>query len=149
MVGPEMHARRVGPAAGRGGASLDQPFGPDDLYALRAAVAAHAAHLGAPPDRVAHVVIVAGELASNVVRHGGGRGRLRLSWVDGAVRCEVSDEGPGIPDPDGAGKRPPSVLALGGRGLFIVRRLAASLTIRNTGRGTTVTALVTVPDPRS
>jgi len=146
MVGPETHAPRDGHAAGPAGASLDQPFGPDDLYALRAAVAAHATHLGAPPDRVAHLVIVAGELVSNAVRHGGGRGRLRLSRVDGAVRCEVSDEGPGIPEPERAGTRTPSVLAVGGRGLFIVRRLAASLTIRNTGRGTTVTALVAVPE---
>ena len=144
MVEPETHARRDGPPGRPGGASLDQPFGPDDLYALRAAVAAHAAHLGAPPDRVAHLVIVAGELAGNAVRHGGGHGRLRLSRVDGAVRCEVSDEGPGIADPDAAGRRSPSVLALGGRGLFIVRRLAVSMTIRNTGRGTTVTALVAV-----
>jgi anti-sigma regulatory factor (Ser/Thr protein kinase) len=144
MVGPDTHPRRDGPAHGPGGASLDQPFGPDDLYALRAAVAAHATHLGAAPDRVAHLVIVAGELASNAVRHGGGHGRLRLSRVDGAVRCEVSDEGPGIPDPAAAGVRTPSVLATGGRGLFIVRRLAASMHIRNTGRGTTVTALVAV-----
>ena len=145
MVEPEIHARRNGQATGSGEASLDQAFGPDDLYALRAAVAAHAAHLGAPPDRVAHLVIVAGELVSNAVRHGGGRGRLRLSRVDGAVACEVSDEGPGIPEPESAGTRTPSVLAVGGRGLFIVRRLASSLTIRNTGRGTTVTALVAVP----
>jgi len=145
MVEPEIHAHRDGPATRPGGASLDQAFGPEDLYALRAAVAAHAAHLGAPPERVAHVVIVAGELAGNAVRHGGGRGRLRLSRVDGAVRCEVTDEGPGIPEPDDAGTRTPSVLAAGGRGLFIVRRLAASLTIRNTGRGTTVTALVAIP----
>jgi anti-sigma regulatory factor (Ser/Thr protein kinase) len=145
MVEPEIHARRDGHPTGPGRTSLDQAFGPDDLYALRAAVAAHAAHLGAPPERVAHLVIVAGELVSNAVRHGGGRGRLRLSRVDGAVRCEVSDEGPGIPDPEVAGTRTPSVLAVGGRGLFIVRRLAASLTIRNTSRGTTVTALVSVP----
>ena len=145
MAGPEIHARRDGPVAGAGGASLDQAFGPDDLYALRAAVAAHAAHLGAPPDRVAHLVIVAGELAGNAVRHGGGHGRLRLSRVDGAVRCEVRDGGPGIADPDAAGFRTPSVLALGGRGVFIVRRLATSMTIHNTGRGTTVTALVALP----
>src|SRR5205814_3114911 len=96
--------------------ALGQHFDRDDLYALRAAVAAHATHLGAPPERVAHLVIVAGELVSNAVRDGGGRGRLRLSRVDGAVRCEVSDEGPGIPEPDSAGTRAPSALAVGGRG---------------------------------
>jgi anti-sigma regulatory factor (Ser/Thr protein kinase) len=146
MVEPEIHAPDGGHRTGPGEVSLDQTFGPDDLYALRAAVAAHAAHLGAPADRVAHLVIVAGELVSNAVRHGGGRGRLRLSRVDGAVRCEVSDEGPGIAEPDTAGIRAPSVLATGGRGLFIVRRLSAALSIRNSRRGTTVTALVAVPE---
>src|SRR5205823_7665905 len=114
-----MASRDARSNGGRGGTSgpdeiaLEQHFDRDDLYALRAAVAAHAAHLGAPPERVAHLVIVAGELAGNAVRHGGGHGRLRLSRADGAVRCEVSDERPGIPVPDAAGFRTPSVLALG------------------------------------
>jgi anti-sigma regulatory factor (Ser/Thr protein kinase) len=145
MPGPETHAHPNGHAAGPDGVALDQPFGSDDLYALRAAVAAHAMRLGAPPDRVAHLVIVASELASNAIRHGGGRGRLRLSRVDGAVRCEVSDAGPGITDPAGAGTVRPPAMALGGRGLFIVRRLTVSLTIASTERGTTVTALVAMP----
>jgi anti-sigma regulatory factor (Ser/Thr protein kinase) len=142
MKGMSMENPRSVDELSAGGVSLDQAFGLDDLYTLRAAVAAHAAHLGAPPERVAHVVIVAGELASNVIRHGGGRGRLRLSRADGAVRCEVSDGGPGIADPQTAGERAPSVLALGGRGLFIVRRLAASMTIRDNAPGTVVVALV-------
>src|SRR2546429_9741611 len=68
--------------SGHGAAALEQRFDRDSLYALRAAVAAHAAHMGAPPDRVSHLVIVASELASNAVRHGGGKGRLRL-WRGG------------------------------------------------------------------
>jgi anti-sigma regulatory factor (Ser/Thr protein kinase) len=145
MANPELHASAGREYPGRPDpAPLDQPFGPDDLYALRSAVSAHAARLGAGPARVHHVVIVAGELASNVIRHGGGWGRLRLSRADGAVRCEVSDEGPGIDDPDLAGTTVPPTLATGGRGLFIVRRLAAAVTIDSSGRGTTVTALVPV-----
>ncbi len=144
MASRETHASagRNHHSGGPGPAPLEQPFGPDDLYALRAAVSAHAARLGAPPDRVTHLVIVAGELASNVIRHGGGRGHLRLSRVDGAVRCEVSDDGPGIADVETIGTVQPPAMATGGRGLFIVRRLSTSVKIDSTARGTTVTALL-------
>ena len=65
---------------GRGGAVpragtpvLDQAFDGDSLYALRAAVAAHAAEAGLPRQRVYNVVTAAHELAANAVRHGAGQ----------------------------------------------------------------------------
>jgi anti-sigma regulatory factor (Ser/Thr protein kinase) len=128
-------------------AALDQHFDGDDLYAVRAAVSAHAQYLGAHPDRVRHLVIIASELASNAVRHGGGQGRLRLWTADGALRCEVSDEGPGIADPDGAGRGNPPPLAPNGRGLWVVRQLSDTVTIDSDARGTTVTACVPVDEP--
>jgi anti-sigma regulatory factor (Ser/Thr protein kinase) len=123
---------------------LEQGFDRDGLYAVRAAVSAHAIHLGARPERVRHLVIIASELASNAVRHGGGRGRLRLSTANGWLRCEVSDEGPGIVDPDGVGRRQPPVLAASGRGLWVVRQLSEQVTIECDARGTRVTADVPV-----
>jgi len=119
-----------------------QAFDRDGLYAVRAAVSAHAVHLGAQPERVRHLVIIASELASNAVRHGGGRGRLRLWRGDSALRCEVSDDGPGIPDPAGAGRRQPSPLASSGRGLWVVRQLSETMSIECDPRGTRVTAEV-------
>jgi anti-sigma regulatory factor (Ser/Thr protein kinase) len=127
--------------------SLAQPFDRDGLYTLRAAVAAHASHLGASPERVAHLVIVVSELASNAVRHGGGTGRLRLWRVDDGIRCEVRDTGPGLADPDRAGMTPPSTLAIGGRGLWIVRQLSTAVHIDSNGYGTTVTATVSLERP--
>ncbi len=143
-----MASREPWASGGRNGTSGARPVGLDlrfdgaDLYALRAAVAAHAADLGAPPELVAHLVIIASELASNAVRHGGGTGRLRLSREDSGLCCVVDDSGPGMAEPSVAGRSAPSPLAHGGRGLWIVRRLASRTDIESTERGTTVTVLV-------
>jgi anti-sigma regulatory factor (Ser/Thr protein kinase) len=128
---------------------LDQPFDRDSMYALRAAVAAHATTFGAPPGRVSHLVIIASELASNAVQHGGGAGRLRLWRDNSVVCCQVSDRGLGLPDPARAGTQIPPALVSSGRGLWIVRRLTVALTIDSTDRGTTVTATVPLAPPEA
>lgn len=53
----------------------------------------------ADPDRVAQVLR---NLVSNAVRHGGPEGTVTVTAraVAGAVRFEVSDEGPGVPPPE-------------------------------------------------
>jgi anti-sigma regulatory factor (Ser/Thr protein kinase) len=126
-------------------ASLDQGFDRDALVALRSAVAAHGGVLGLAGERLDLLVVVAHELASNAVRHGGGRGRLRL-WREGdVVCCEVSDGGPGIADPDPGGWRhPPPTYAEGGRGLYFVQTLADVVTVSSDGTGTVVTAAFAV-----
>src|ERR1700722_713652 len=72
---------------------LDQVFDADSLYALRAAVAAHAADAGLSPGRADDLVIAVHELAANAVRHGAGHGRLRVWRADHALLCEISDDG--------------------------------------------------------
>jgi len=115
---------------------LDLPFDTDGLYAVRSSVAAHAGHLGASTQVVQRVLIVASELATNAVRHGGGRGRLRL-WVSaGRLHCEVSDSGRGLADIT-AGIERPAPTAPGGRGLWISRQLADEFTIQSGPHGTT------------
>jgi Histidine kinase-like ATPase domain len=79
------------PSAGT--AVLNQAFDRDSLYALRTAVAAHAAEAGLSRQQVYDVVTAAHELAANAVRHGAGHGQLLL-WADGrALHCQVSDPG--------------------------------------------------------
>jgi anti-sigma regulatory factor (Ser/Thr protein kinase) len=122
---------------------LDQPFDAGNLLPLRAAVAAYAAELGAGT-RLDDLVLIAHELASNAVRHGGGSGRLRL-WRDGyRVICRVSDRGRGITDADSAGTELPPPRSAGGRGLWIARRLA-TMRIDTGPKGTTITAAVPLP----
>jgi anti-sigma regulatory factor (Ser/Thr protein kinase) len=122
--------------------ALDQPFDSDHLVALRSTVAAHADRLGLAGERIGDLVLVAHELASNAVRHGGGRGRLRL-WRDhGSLYCAVSDEGPGFAGTGADGHQRPALGASGGRGLWIVRQLADDVDVRSDPAGTTVTARV-------
>jgi len=117
---------------------LDQRFDSTGLVALRSAIVAHAAP-AVGDDLAEEMVLVAHELATNAVRHGGGGGRLRLWITDGQLWCEVSDGGPGLSDPAGAGTTLPALSTPGGRGLWIARQMA-DLTITATTSGTTITA---------
>ena len=113
-------------------------FDGDSLYAVRATVAAHVSTV-ADARTVDTMVLIAHELASNSVRHGGGTGRLRLWQADGLLHCEVSDGGTGLADPAHAGHTLPAPSLPGGRGLWIARQLA-ELQIVTSAAGTTITA---------
>src|SRR5260370_27473428 len=76
---------------------LDQAFDAGSLYALRAAVAAHATQAGLAPGRADDLVIAVHELAANAVRHGAGHGRPRVWRSDPALLCEITHHRP--PDP--------------------------------------------------
>lgn len=122
-------------------ALVDQPFTERDLPALRRTVAAHAARTAVPPRRVSDLVLVVSELAANSVRHGGGRGRVRVWRTRRAIHCEVSDEGPGMPRPYPLPDRRPEPTLTGGRGLWLVWHYADAVVIDSApGHGTVITA---------
>jgi anti-sigma regulatory factor (Ser/Thr protein kinase) len=125
------------------GVVVDQPFNEEGLYSLRAAVAAHASSLGVGPVMVERLLILASELATNAIRHGGGSGRLRLWREETALHLQISDEGPGMPDP-AVGTRPPDTMAVGGRGMWICRQLVEDLQIATGPDGTTITAVLSL-----
>jgi anti-sigma regulatory factor (Ser/Thr protein kinase) len=112
---------------------LDQPFEERDLRDLRNAVAAHADHIGLPSDSVGDLILIVSELSSNAVRHGGGNGRLRLWATPTAVYCEVSDDGPGLPQ-NLTGDRPAPNVS-GGRGLWLVLTYADDMIVDNARDG--------------
>jgi anti-sigma regulatory factor (Ser/Thr protein kinase) len=152
MTSPDPAANPPGQATGAPEVvTVDQPFNEDGLYSLRAAVAAHAGTLGAGPDLVEQVLIVASELATNAIRHGGGSGRLRLWREHTRLHLQISDHGPGMADPT-VGTKPPDPRATSGRGMWICRQLVPDLHIATGPRGTTVTAVINLdgrpPEPR-
>jgi anti-sigma regulatory factor (Ser/Thr protein kinase) len=121
---------------------LDTTFDGDDLYPLRAAVAAHAAEFGLAEPGLGRLLVVATELATNAIRHGGGSGRLRLWRQDGSLLCQVTDDGPGIADPTAAGTREVPLSTEGGRGLWIVRKFTDEVSITPREPGTCVTVRI-------
>jgi anti-anti-sigma factor len=133
---------------------LDQAFDAGSLYALRAAVAAHATQAGLAPGRADDLVIAVHELAANAVRHGAGHGRLRIWRSDQALLCEISDDGlpepqqppdaakpPDAASPPDAAKPPdaPQWRTEPGHGLSLVRQVADHTSLRSGRNGTSAT----------
>jgi len=113
---------------------LDQALDGDSLYRLRASVATHAVRAGLSQRRADDLVIAAHELAANVVRHGSGRGRLRIWKHDQMLHCQVTDDGiagtagrtaaSGHNQHAGSVTGPPAWRIEPGHGLWLVRQLA-------------------------
>ena len=137
---------------------LDQEFDSGTLYALRAAVQAHASRVGLSEDRAGEVVLAVHELAANAIAHGAGHGRLRMWDQAGALSCEIVDGGPasssGPADADGPASAddPPAVTdpwpAADGHGLWLVQLVADELDLRSGPRGTraVVTFALALPE---
>lgn len=108
----------------------------DGLALLRGLVAARAQAYGLAKARAEDLVLAVHELATNSVRHGGGRGTCRL-WRDGAALvCEIRDRG-WITDPM-AGRRRPAVDQPGGRGLWLVNQLCDAMELTSSPDGTVI-----------
>src|SRR5215472_14411828 len=109
---------RAAPASAHAPPLLDQEFDSGTLYALRAAVQAHAGQAGLSEDRVGEVVLAVHELAANAIAHGAGHGHFRMWDLVGALSCEIVDSGPAgaaaASSPSDAGG-PPGPSDAGGR----------------------------------
>jgi anti-sigma regulatory factor (Ser/Thr protein kinase) len=103
----------------------------DSVAAIR-----HAVHTAATAgawlarDRLGDLLAALSEVVTNTLKHGNGERKLSV-WTDqGAVVCEVTDQGQGPVDPL-AGYRPPSDHANGGMGLWIARQVCDAVSIEN------------------
>lgn len=123
--------------------ALDQAFDSGTLYALRAAVQAHAIQAGLPESRTDDLVIAVHELAANAVRHGAGAGRLRMWERDGALHCQVDDSGSPAPGGDAGpgGNEADRWPFLPGHGLWLVRLVADQISVLSGPGGTRATVV--------
>ncbi|MFD3512860.1 anti-sigma factor RsbA family regulatory protein [Streptomyces sp. NPDC058657] len=109
-------------------------FDEDALAQARDRADDWAAAAGLTASRRADWLLAIGEALSNSVRHGGGRGRLRM-WREGrAAIAEISDQGL-LADPLTGRRRPDPFAASGGRGVWIMHQLCDLVEIRATERG--------------
>ena len=118
---------------------VDLAFDSGVLDLLRAEVQVHARKAGMPEDRAGDVVLAINELASNSVRHGAGRGRLRMWNLGRALRCQVDD-----------GDLPGQAVMnawpdLPGHGLWVVRQVADQMQVLSGQRGTRATVIFNLP----
>jgi anti-sigma regulatory factor (Ser/Thr protein kinase) len=105
---------------------LDMYFTAAELSRLRRCLADVVRMAGLAEPRRSDFVLAVHEVTGNAVQHGGGRGRARLWYADGALRCRVTDDGPGLTDE-------------AGRGLWLARELSDRLHITGGPGGAIVT----------
>ena len=118
---------------------------PSGVAPARRAAERLAGDAGLAEMEVAEAAILVSELATNVVRHGGG-GSVALRAGDGELVVAAWDAGPGIRDVPRAFADGFSTAGTAGSGLGAVERLAASVDLQSTvGRGTVVTARLGTP----
>lgn len=98
------------------------------LATLRELVASVASAHGFARREVDDFVLTVHELATNSIRHGGGRGIVRLWADDGVIVADVRDRGR-ILDPL-AGRVEPSLDVASGRGLWLANQLSDLVQIR-------------------
>jgi anti-sigma regulatory factor (Ser/Thr protein kinase) len=108
-----------------------------DLSWARRFVETVASRSGMSRNRALQAVLVTNEVATNALRHGGGRGDLRCWTETGELVVRIEDGGRGISDPL-AGCLPPGATQVGGFGLWLVRQMADRVEIRSGAAGATV-----------
>jgi anti-sigma regulatory factor (Ser/Thr protein kinase) len=134
VVGPGGPFGRQLPPAPADAARLS--FEPGGLSRLRSFVTWQARLAKLDPDKTASLVLAVNEIATNSLRHGGGRGELRAWTDDRSLVCEVSDQGH-ITEPL-VGRLLPTLDSGLGAGLWLANQLCDLVQIFSSPSGTAV-----------
>jgi anti-sigma regulatory factor (Ser/Thr protein kinase) len=112
------------------------PFEAGGLRRLRAFVSEHARRKGLDQESSAALVQAVNEVATNSLRHGGGRGEL-CAWSDSrSLICEVTDQGH-ITSPL-VGRLPAALNSGAGGGLWLANQLCDLVQIYSSPDGTAI-----------
>ena len=134
-----------------GGGPLPSPDSDDptsyayttDLAAIRAVVHRYAIEAGLTEARAIDLTLAVSEVAANTVKHAKSPGSLKIWYDTREIVCQIHDEGV-ITDPL-AGRRQPSLDALGGHGLWIVNQVCDQVEMHSDQTGTTIRLHMTLP----
>jgi anti-sigma regulatory factor (Ser/Thr protein kinase) len=109
---------------------LERAFSLAELGQVRRLAGAAALDSGLSGDRAAELAFAVNEIATNAIVHGSPPAILRI-WRRGReLIYEITDAGPGIKDVQ-AGRRRPAANAIGGRGIWLARRICDRVEIGN------------------
>jgi anti-sigma regulatory factor (Ser/Thr protein kinase) len=135
-----------GPVPGPPSPDHDDPMSYNyttDLAAIRAVVHRYAIQAGLTEARAIDLMLAVSEVAANTVKHAKSPGSLNI-WYDAKeIVCQIHDEGV-ITDPQ-AGRREPSLDAVGGHGLWIVNQVCDQVEIQSDETGTTIRLHMNLP----
>lgn len=130
---------------------IAEAFDQAQVTELRHSVTSCARAIGLRGQRLDDFVLAVNELITNAVRHGGGRGALRMWRQRGELVCEVSDHGHGISTQRLSDHSRPAADTAGGWGLWLARELSDTMEVTTGTAGTVVritTALTPHPHPQ-
>jgi anti-sigma regulatory factor (Ser/Thr protein kinase) len=114
----------------------EMSFALDSLNELRSFAYEQARSADLDAERAANLVLAISEVATNSVRHGGGRGTARVWREADALVCDVTDGGR-IESPL-VGRSRPAPTEVEGRGLWLVNQLCDLVQIRSSASGSVV-----------
>jgi anti-sigma regulatory factor (Ser/Thr protein kinase) len=114
-----------------------------DLAAIRAVVHRYAIQAGLTEARAIDLTLAVSEVAANTIKHANSPGSLKIWYDTNEIVCQIHDEGI-ITDPM-AGRREPSLDALGGHGLWIVNQVCDQVELQSDENGTTIRLHMTLP----
>jgi anti-sigma regulatory factor (Ser/Thr protein kinase) len=121
---------------------VDQHFDLGSISSVRHVVERHSARAGLSDPALYRFVVAVHEIVTNAVRHGGGRGRLRL-WLEGRrLVCKVTDIGAGVPAERRIPAPRPDPGTIGGWGLWLAREGCDVLTVDSGRAGGSVVTLI-------
>jgi anti-sigma regulatory factor (Ser/Thr protein kinase) len=114
-----------------------------DLAAIRAVVHRYAIRAGLTEVRAIDLTLAVSEVAANTIKHAKSPGSLQIWYDTNEIVCQIHDEGI-IADPM-AGRREPSLDALGGHGLWIVNQVCDQVELQSDENGTTIRLHMELP----